>query len=207
MHIFCQQCIWPVFGSWGHPKAGRNTLFQHFRLCHVLVKTTVLQLNLECTILVIGVLDLLCVNNVFKKNFKGCIDVYFYTNRKQLKTKHRNSKKKEVESFLTSFWVHSAPKSWSKTQHVSFHKTKMLSISAHSFEQLIVSFLHWNFYFCISKTVNSSLVTFLSTVGVISSCSCQISRPLRVKYALSNWGQLEVGILNLSHFAIRSVGC
>ena len=31
-------------------------------LCHVLVETTVIQLNLQSTLLVIGVLDLLCVN-------------------------------------------------------------------------------------------------------------------------------------------------
>ena len=30
-------------------------------LCHVLSKTTVIQLNLQCTLLVIGVLDFLCV--------------------------------------------------------------------------------------------------------------------------------------------------
>ena len=62
------------------PNAGQNLLFQSFsskkvsKPCCVPLYLTVIQLNLQCTLLVIWVLDLLCVTN----NDVICININQY---------------------------------------------------------------------------------------------------------------------------------
>ena len=46
----------------------------HYKPCCVLSKGTVIHLNLQCNLLVIGVLDLLCVNIEFNNGCYLCLE-------------------------------------------------------------------------------------------------------------------------------------